>query len=210
MAALSPTVEAEITALSAAGSDISSLVTYCEQFELNLGHQGLAPAASNGVYKVHLAAHLMCEQLDEARFLWKRVPGEQRDQDPEFVALWAVGKAMWVKDMAGAQAAMAAHAWTPPLLSGLLERMQREHLARSFAQCARAYSHISAEQLSATLGVPPAKVAALADAANWTTDAETGAYMPAPVEEQAGTVEMRSQLKILTDYVAHVERELKA
>ena len=62
----------------------------------------------------------------------------------------------------------------------------------------------------ATLGVPAAKVAALADAANWTTDAETGAYMPAPVEEQAGTVEMRSQLKILTDYVAHVERELKA
>ena len=108
MAALSPSIEAEITALSAAGSDISSLVTYCEQFELNLGHQGLAPAASNGVYKVHLAAHLMCEQLDEARFLWKRVPGEQRDQDPEFVALWAVGKAMWVKDMAGAQAAMAA------------------------------------------------------------------------------------------------------
>ena len=31
---------------------------------------------------------------------------------------------------------MLAHAWTPPLLSGLLERMQREHLERSFRRTA--------------------------------------------------------------------------
>ena len=81
---------------------------------------------------------------------------------------------MWVKDMAAAQAAMAAHAWTPPLLSGLVERMKREHVEKCFGQCAKAYSLISAEHLARTIGVTAAKVSEMADAAHWTTDAETG------------------------------------
>jgi len=208
MAALSEVHAAEITRL-AAGEDTAALVAYVEQFELDLGHAGLAPAASLGVYKVHLAAYLMCEQLDEARFLWKRVPAELRDADAELCALWAIGKAMWVKDMAAAQVAMGGFAWTPPLLAELVARMQREHLERSFAQCARAYSLISAEHLASTLGAPVGKIAQMADAACWTTDAETGAYVPATAEDPTGKVELMAQLQILTDYVAHVEREVK-
>ena len=33
--------------------------------------------------------------------------------------------------------------------------------------------------------------------------------VPAAVEEVAGKVELMSQLQILTDYVAHVEKQLK-
>ena len=124
MAALADETAQTIAQL-AAGEDTSALVAFCENFELDLGHHTLAPAASFGVYKVHLAAYFMCEQLDDARFLWKRMPAEQRDADAELVALWNIGKVMWVKDVAAAQAAMGAYAWTPPLLSGLLERMQR-------------------------------------------------------------------------------------
>lgn len=206
MSALPPATADAITQL-AASDDTVALVSFCEQFELDMGHTDLAPAASLGVYKVHLAAYLMCERLDDARFLWKRVPAEARD--PELVALWEIGKAMWGKDIAAAQAAMVAHAWTQPLLSALLERMQRTHLERSFAQCARAYSQVSAEHLARTLGAPVAKVNEMADAAHWTTDAETGAYVPAFVDEPQGKVELMAQLQILTDYAAHVERELK-
>ena len=136
----------------ATGADTSALVAFLEQFELDLGHAALAPATSLSVYKVHLAAYLMCEQLDDARFLWKRLPAEPRDADAEICALWAIGKAMWIKDIAGAQAAMGAYQWTPTLLSGLLERMRGEHLQRSFAQCGRAYSLVSADHLASTLG----------------------------------------------------------
>lgn len=269
----------------AAGDDTAALVAFCEKFEVtDLGHLSLEPATSFAVYKVHLAAYLMCEQLNDARFLWKRMPAEQRDADAELVAIWNIGKAMWAKDIAGAQAAMGAYSWAPPLLSGLLERMQREHLQRSFGHCARAYSLISAEHLAQTLGarlsrraaprvaplpaarhqrldtaphdvrreltrvlrflaagVPVAKVQQMADAAGWTSDVETGAYgaplrrahahtplaltrvgwalltsfapraaaVPATPTEPAGKVELMPQLKILTDYVAHVEKELK-
>ena len=53
------------------------------------------------------------------------------------------------------------------------------------------------------------KVHEMADAAGWTSDAETGAYVPAIAEEPAGKLELMSQLKILTDFVAHVEKEVK-
>ena len=146
-------MEAELAALAA--GDTSALVAYLENFELDLGHANLDPATSLSVYKLHLIAYLMCEQLDDARFLWKRLPVEQRDADAEAIALWAIGKAMWAKDVAGTQAAMGAYAWTPTLLSGLVERMQREFLQRTFEQCARAYSLISAEHLARTLGARP-------------------------------------------------------
>ena len=87
--------------------------------------------------------------------------------------------------------------------------MQREHLETSFGQCARAYSLVSAEHLARTLGVPVGKVNEMADASHWTTDAETGAYVPVSVEPPVGKVELMAQLKVLTDYVAHVEKELK-
>ena len=121
----------------------------------------------------------------------------------------AIARARTARQFFENASAEVARQWTPPLLEALLERMRREHLERAFGQCARAYSLISAEHLAATLGVPVAKVNEMADAAGWTSDAETGAYVPAHVEEPSGKVELMSQLKILTDYVAHVEKEVK-
>ena len=150
-----PSLE-QITAL-AAGDDIPALLACCEEFELDLGHSTIAPEASIGVYKTHLIAYLLCQQLDNARFLWKRLPAVPRDADPELVALWAIGKALWVKEAAQAQAAMAAYAWSPPIIAGLVTRLQREHLERSFGEMARCYSLISAEALARSESPPAAQ-----------------------------------------------------
>ena len=137
---------------SAAASEV---VAWCERFELDMGHAPLAPTASLSVYKLHMAAYLICERLDDARLLWRRLGaalGPAREADVELIALWAIGKAMWAKDLAGAQAAMGAYGWSAPLLSHLIAQLQTTHLHASFDQCARAYSLISAEHLAATLG----------------------------------------------------------
>jgi hypothetical protein len=152
MAALSDEVAAVLASL-AAGEDMPALTEYCEKFELDLGHANLAPDASLGVYKVHLTSYLLCERLDDARFLWKRIAlVEGRDTNAELCALWAIGKALWAKDPAVASAAMVAHAWTPPVVAGLVARLQREHVARSFAQIGRAYSLIPGEHIARILG----------------------------------------------------------
>lgn len=196
----------QITTL-AHGEDVPALLACCEAFELDLGHTTLAPDMSRGVYKVHLVVYFLCQQLDNARFLWKRLPVEARD--PELNALWEIGKALWVSDAAAAQAAMVAHVWSPPLVSGLVTRLQREHLQRSFRQFAKAYSIISGEALAKALGVPVATVHEMANAANWTTDAESGAYVPVVPEEPPGKPALLEQLSVLTDFVSHIEKEVK-
>ena len=134
-------------------------------------------AVSVGVYKVHLLAYMLTEQLDSARFLWKRIPAELKGGDAELRALWAIGTAMWQKDHAGMMAALSAHAWSPPLVAQLASALLSAQLERSFAALG-AYSSIPAAKLAAKLGVPVAKVEELAAAHSWTADAVTGALKP--------------------------------
>jgi len=200
--------EGELVEL-AGGHDMSALVAWCENFELDLKHVGLALEASIAVYKVHLAAYLLCNQLDNARFLWKRMDPGPRDADPELCAIWTVGKVMWAKDHALTQSTITGFSWSPPLMGMLMERLQREHLQRCFNDTVRAYSLVSAASLSATLGVPVSTVQQMANAAGWTTDAESGAYVPCGGDEPKTKPALAETLSRLTDYVAHVEREIK-
>ena len=193
----------------AAGDDIEALLTCCEEFELDLGHSAVAPQASLDVYKIHMVAYLLCEQLENARFLWKRLKGMEASQDAELGALWSIGKAMWGREPAQTQAAMVAHQWSQPVIARLVARMQHEHLQRSFDGLARAYSLISASALAAILGISVDKVHEMANAAGWTVDAESGAYAPSVAEAPKGKPELMQQLSILTDYVAHMEKEVK-
>ena len=57
--------------------------------------------------------------------------------------------------------------------------------------------------------MPLARVHEMANAANWTVDAESGAYVPAAAEEAKGKPALLEQLARLTDYVAHIEKEVK-
>lgn len=144
-------IEAQLAEVAAAG-DVPALIALCENFELDLGHRALSDEVSLAVYKVHLASYLLAEQLDNARFLWKRLPQAQRNSDPEMCAIWNVGKAMWTKDHASTQGAITGFSWSPPLMGTMMERLQRQHLSRCFAQTAQAYSMVSADSLSVTLG----------------------------------------------------------
>jgi len=186
--------------------DAASLAAHCEQCELNLDHASLAPQVSAALYKAQLAAYLLSERLDDARFLWKRLPAALRESDPELGAQWAIGRAMWLKDAAAAQAAMRAHAWSP-LVAPLVAQLQREHVARMFGQVAKAYTHVSAESLAHSLGIPVQAVHEMATAANWTTDAESGAYVPV-AEETAAKAPFIQKLERFTEYIAHVEKDM--
>ena len=186
--------------------DAASVASHCEQCELNLDHASLAPEASAALYKAQLAAYLLTERLDDARFLWKRLPAMLRDSDPELGALWAIGRVMWLKDAAAAQAAMRAHAWSP-LIAPLVAQLQREQVTRMFGQVAKAYTHVSAESLAQSLGVPVQTVHEMATAASWTTDAESGAYVPV-ANESAAKAPFMQKLERFTEYIAHVEKDM--
>jgi len=196
----------EIEKLVAAG-DLAGTATLCESLELDLCHSDETQPISLTVYKVHLLAYLLTSQINEARFLWKRLPAELRS-DPELAALWEVGKQMWQKNPAGVQEAIRSFNWAEPLVTALASKLQQDVLDASFRAIGAAYSVISAPVLSQSLGVSEATAAELAASAGWTLNAESGFYTPlvAPRDQQRSTG--LEQLQTLTDYVAHVEYEI--
>eukprot|EP00966_Prymnesium_polylepis_P249255 5762550-Prymnesium_polylepis.2 len=68
-------------------NDIAGTAALCESFELDLCHSDETQPISLTVYKVHLLAYLLTNQVNAARFLWKRLAPEIR-ADAELAALW--------------------------------------------------------------------------------------------------------------------------
>jgi COP9 signalosome complex subunit 8 len=193
----------------AAGDDIPALVAAAEEFELDLGHETLSDEVSLSLYTIQLAAYLLTEQLELARHLWRRLPSEKRETHAEICALWEVCRSMWQQDHAAVQSGIAAFGWSP-LMAPLMARLQVDALVRGFAICSQAYCRVTAAHLSTVLGVPEARVHELAEKAGWTVDAEEpGVYLPVAPEVPPETIELPAQLEKLTNYVAHIEKELR-
>jgi len=201
-------VLADIEMLASAG-DFASLARHCEAFELDLRHTEEPQPVSVAVYKVHLLAYLLTEQVDAARFLWKRMPAGTHALDPELAAIWEVGKQMWQKQPAGVQAALRSVPWSQPLVASLAARLQADTLQSSFKQMGAAYNTVAAPVLAQRLGVEEARVHELAAAAGWVASAETGLYAPcAPAEDKQRTTGLE-QLQALTEYVGAIEHEVR-
>lgn len=158
---------------------------------------------------MHLAAYLLRDELDSARFLWKRLPTEAK-ADPELQAMWAVGTAMWRHKHAEVHAKAAAFAWSSPFVAPLMATLQAQYLQRVFTQLGVAYATVSAESLANKLGVPAARVHELANAAGWTADAVSGAYKPVQPEGESQHTVKLEQLQTLTSYISHLEQEIRA
>ena len=50
---------------------------------------------SNDVYAKLLAIYLHEDDLCSAKFLWKRIPDQAKNECAELAQIWNVGKAMW-------------------------------------------------------------------------------------------------------------------
>lgn len=196
----------EVLQQLAGAGDVPALASFCENFELDLRHNEEPTATSILVYKLQLLCYLLCERLDSARFLWKRLPIEFRDE--ELCSLWEVGVQMWQHNPAGVQAALAAFDWSGPFVAPLVERLRHEQLERSFRLLGRTYGSMSSHWLANTLGIAEEKVHLMAGEAGWTLDSDTSSYTPLPEPEAKRSAMGMEQLQQLVDYVAHVEREL--
>jgi len=155
-----------------------------------------------------MLAHMLMNELELARFVWKRLP-EQLRGDPELRALWEIGKQMWLHEPAAVQAALVAHAWSSALIETLVKTLQRRSLEGAFRHFGSAYSTIMPETLSAKLGVSVTTVHELALAHGWVLEMTSGAYKPVPTEMPLGDTSQKDTMQQLTDFVAHLEREVR-
>jgi len=62
---------------------------------------------------IQLLVYLILNDLNAARFLWKRIPKKIKDTDAELAAVWGIGKQMWKKNYPEIYAAVQAYNWAP-------------------------------------------------------------------------------------------------
>ncbi|XP_071400342.1 E3 ubiquitin-protein ligase TRIM63 isoform X1 [Centroberyx affinis] len=88
------------------------LLEQCETQELE------APGgiATPQVYAQLLALYLLHNDMNNARYLWKRIPQAIKAANPELTAVWAVGQRIWQRDFPGIYTAIAAYQWSENIL----------------------------------------------------------------------------------------------
>ncbi|XP_023679654.2 E3 ubiquitin-protein ligase TRIM63 isoform X2 [Paramormyrops kingsleyae] len=98
------------------------LLEQCEVQEL----EAPGGVATPQVYAQLLALYLLHNDMNNARYLWKRIPQAIKTANPELIAIWAVGQRIWQRDFPGIYSSIAAHQWSEsiqPVMEALRGRM---------------------------------------------------------------------------------------
>lgn len=136
-----------------AGQLVHQLKRVSEELELVAAASApaLHPAAlSSDVYASYLLIVLLSKNLNDARFLWKRIPIETKQGSEELCNVWEVGKALWQRNLGGAYTAMD-YDWSPSL-QGLVEALKLSTREDAAELLSRAYSTISIGDVALALG----------------------------------------------------------
>ncbi|XP_038278037.1 COP9 signalosome complex subunit 8 isoform X2 [Dermochelys coriacea] len=155
------------------------LLEQCETQELE------APGgiATPPVYGQLLALYLLHNDMNNARYLWKRIPPAIKSANSELGGIWSVGQRIWQRDFPGIYTTIGAHQWSEtiqPIMEALRGVLEQGWQADS-----------------TTRMVMPKKPGAL--------EASFNRFIPLPEPATVPPIPNEQQLARLTDYVAFLE-----
>ncbi|KAK6485250.1 COP9 signalosome complex subunit 8 isoform X1 [Huso huso] len=198
----------------------NKLLEQCETQELE------APGgiATPQVYGQLLALYLLHNDMNNGRYLWKRIPQAVKTSNMELAAIWAVGQRIWQRDFPGIYTAIAAHQWSE-CIQPVMEALQAPvhggggtqlHFfssvcaeatrRRAFGLVAQAYTSITADDFAAFVGYSVEEAVKGVVNQGWQADPNTRMVMPRkPDPPPVSMVPNEQQLARLTDYVAFLE-----
>uniref|UniRef100_A0A8C3U6H7 COP9 signalosome complex subunit 8 n=1 Tax=Catharus ustulatus TaxID=91951 RepID=A0A8C3U6H7_CATUS len=171
------------------------------------------------VYGQLLALYLLHNDMNNARYLWKRIPPAIKSANAELGAVWSVGQRIWQRDFPGIYTAISAHQWSEtiqPIMEALRDATRR----RAFGLVSQAYTSIVADDFAAFVGLPVEEAVKGVLEQGWQADFATRMVMPKkpgvleasfnrfiPSSEPVPVppIPNEQQLARLTDYVAFLE-----
>eukprot|EP01126_Amoeba_proteus_P043599 TRINITY_DN4793_c0_g2_i3.p1 TRINITY_DN4793_c0_g2~~TRINITY_DN4793_c0_g2_i3.p1 ORF type:complete len:223 (+),score=31.61 TRINITY_DN4793_c0_g2_i3:145-813(+) len=181
-----------------AGGEFSKLLSCCEEEELLAAHVNSVHA-----YSVHLLAYLIENDLENARFLWKRIPSEIKKNDPQLLAVWEIFKQMWYRDYAALYVSLNAYTWDE-LHEVLITKLTEEFKRRTLELISRAFDEISITSLSLYLGVSSEEAVAIAQSVGWTE--KNGFFVPVRANTKV-SVGDAGNLQSLAEFVVYLETD---
>mmetsp|Transcript_18084 Transcript_18084/g.46961 ORF Transcript_18084/g.46961 Transcript_18084/m.46961 type:complete len:211 (+) Transcript_18084:86-718(+) len=200
---------AQVLQLVSSG-EFSKLLPVCEELELTIQEElAEAPTPDQAsqlgfLYSVHMLACLLDDQLNAARFLWKRIPAVVQ-QHAQVALAHGVLAARWQCKFPEFFRQLTSGPWDAslqPLLAQVVARSREQLLGK----IGNAYKAISADRVAALLGLDAASARQACGQRGWPVDA-AGGIEPAPSKRSEGLVEMgEAQLQKLAEYVSYLER----
>ncbi|XP_012689500.1 COP9 signalosome complex subunit 8 [Clupea harengus] len=181
--------------------NFDKLLEQCETQELE------APGgiATPQVYSQLLALYLLHNDMNNARYLWKRIPQAIKTANPELAAVWAVGQHIWQREFPGIYSTIAAYQWSEGI-GPIMEALQESTRRRAYGLVAQAYTSIMAEDFAACVGYSVEDAVKGVVSQGWQADPNTRMVMPQkPDPPPVSLVPNEQQLARLTDYVAFLE-----
>nr|XP_033800162.1 COP9 signalosome complex subunit 8 isoform X4 [Geotrypetes seraphini] len=161
--------------------------------------------ATPQVYGRLLALYLLHNDMDNARYLWKRIPPAIRSANSELGGIWSVGQRIWQRDYPGIYTTINAQLWSENIQS-IMEALKDATRRRAFELVSQAYTSISADDFAAFVGLPVEDAVKGVLEQGWQADSATRMVMPKKPEcAPVALIPNEQQLARLTDYVAFLE-----
>ncbi|XP_032253552.1 COP9 signalosome complex subunit 8-like [Phoca vitulina] len=205
-----------VAVIAESAFSFKKLLDQCENQELK------APGgiATPPVYGQLLALYLLHNDMNNARYLWKRIPPAIKSANSEWGGIWSVGQRIWHRDFPGIYTTINAHQWSEtvqPIMEAL-----RDATRRAFALISPAYTSIIADDFEAFVGLPVEEAMKGILEQGWQADSTTRMVMPKkpvagaldvyfnwfiPLSEPTSVPPIPNEqpLARLTDYVAFLE-----
>jgi len=187
---------------AANAGDWRAVVRHCEIFEMEcIAARMDIPRESGPLYAVHLCAYLIVNDLNNARFLWKRIPQDTKEADEELCCVWNIAKQMWQKNYGQVYELILGKDWSGSL-APMMKTLKETYQTRSFALICRAYSTISVQRGSQLLGMANEELSQFFEAQGWSKEGDFFTVKAQQDDKQSLSLH---QLQDLTKYIVYLE-----
>eukprot|EP01100_Stratorugosa_tubuloviscum_P015062 TRINITY_DN8455_c0_g1_i1.p1 TRINITY_DN8455_c0_g1~~TRINITY_DN8455_c0_g1_i1.p1 ORF type:complete len:219 (+),score=75.96 TRINITY_DN8455_c0_g1_i1:48-659(+) len=127
--------------------EFKKAATLCAQYEIESARE-----QENPFYGVQMLLYFVLGDLSSSRFVWKRIPKTIKVKTVEYEKIWAIGKALWLKNYALVYFSLNDFNWSQNHSS--LINILREKFRRETAEIlAKSYVNIKKSDLSSYLGL---------------------------------------------------------
>jgi len=162
---------------------------------------------SNEIYAKLLAVYLYENDLCSAKFLWKRIPEQAKNECVNLSQIWEVGKAMWNSNLSEVFRLIDTYEWSEHE-SDLMKAVKETVRERSFELIGRAYTSISVSEFSKYIGMTEEDAVSMAlKEPGWTVNHQEKLICPVRRQQtELTTVQAEQQLTTLTNFVSFLEK----
>eukprot|EP00126_Sphaerothecum_destruens_P000117 Sdes_comp10145_c0_seq1m1758 len=184
-------------------ANYKSLIQICEELELD---ERLFPKCqlTPQLYAYLLAGYLIEGQLENGRFLWKRIPANLKNT-AYLESIWCLGEQLWKKDYENFHKQVKTLSW-PLFLEPVIEFLTSRIRTNTIELISRAYSDIYVENAANLLGLSQTQCIELACHHSWKYDKENALLFPSFEEKKTFVSTNYDFVKDISQYILHMER----